>query len=78
MNENLMFVRCKQCLAEKPENISIQDYSRLQIGFSETKSIILCSRHNTELLVMEIHSSDDAIQKVMSQHRCKLEALTIH
>jgi hypothetical protein len=78
MKENLMFIRCKKCIEEKPENILMEDYSKLQIGFSETKCIILCSRHNTELLVIEIHSNDNAIQKVMTQNRCKLEALTVH
>jgi len=78
MDEALFYLRCKKCEAEKPSNISIEDYSQLNIAFTENKMKIICNRHKHCILVIDLVDSANALQKLMKSQNYKVSPSVIH
>jgi len=41
-----MYINCKKCLDELPENESPESYKRLDVGHTDKGIAIICIRHN--------------------------------
>ena len=44
-----LFMHCKKCCEEKPDNVSPQEYSWIEVGKTETGIQVWCIRHNMEV-----------------------------
>ena len=44
-----LFMHCKKCCEEKPDNVSTQEYSWIEVGKTETGIQVWCIRHNEQV-----------------------------
>jgi hypothetical protein len=49
-NKIEMFFCCKLCLADMPDNTSMRQWSRLDVGWSKAGIQVWCRRHNCNVL----------------------------
>jgi hypothetical protein len=73
-----MYLRCKKCKEEKPIEISIEEYSRLEVSFSESHLKINCLRHNKTLLTINIKENQNIIEKICNFKEWIADASVLH
>ncbi len=53
MSEIESFLHCAECVAGRPEDMSLQDYARIEVGFTEEGAVQLwCLRHDKEIVTL--------------------------
>lgn len=45
-----MFLHCKKCFQEKPGDISMRDFARLEIGWTPVGIQVWCLRHDINIV----------------------------
>jgi hypothetical protein len=49
------YMHCRQCLLEKPSNISPQDFAQIEAGLIDREHIqIWCKRHDVEVATLKL------------------------
>jgi hypothetical protein len=53
MKDLAVYVHCRKCVLEKPDNVSARDYARFEIGFLDGlggEFVVRCLRHDEEVV----------------------------
>lgn len=65
-----MFLHCRQCIDELPEDISPQEYVNNEIEVREDLTVIIrCIRHQSEVCHFKI-DPNDAFARIMRGEKC--------
>ena len=59
MNDNhiMQYFHCKMCLDDIPENVSPQDYSHIEAGFTDIGFQVRCIRHNVNIVHLDLQGA---------------------
>jgi len=78
MINTVLYLRCKKCKEEKPPEVSIEDYARLEIFFSQSQLKIHCLRHDTTLITIDLKADQDVLDKLFSFKNWQAESPVLH
>ena len=52
-NEIVLFMHCGMCIEDKPDDISPQDWARIEVGWTEKGLQVWCKRHGCNMIHMD-------------------------
>jgi hypothetical protein len=56
-NEIKMFFHCRQCLKEKPHDVSPRDWAQLEAGWTEIGFQVWCKRHEINIIHVDFEGA---------------------
>ena len=62
-NEITLYFHCKECLLERPDNISPAEWARLSIGWTEHGFQVWCERHQNNVISIDFLGQKVAYRK---------------
>jgi hypothetical protein len=65
----MMFMHCAKCIQEKPKNMSMEKYSRLDVGLDAEGILIGCRRHQIPV----VYLTPESLTKLLeNQPKCDM------
>lgn len=55
-NEILQYLHCNQCFKEKPDDISMKDYARYEVGWTPDGLQMWCIRHDCNVMHVDFQN----------------------
>jgi hypothetical protein len=71
-NEIMMFLHCKICLSEKPNDVSPEQFQSVSVGFTELGLQVWCKRHDCNVVHIDFQGN-----KHPANTTAKLGVLTV-